>query len=395
MQGKAGSSTRVVFAAGPGNVIQAHRHWRAGVADPSQMSSTFSGEFADFWRDGGVQAYLIAAWSPPQRLVDGEFVIEHRPKQSARGVRYHLEEIRYGLGMLASAIAFRADYFILQSGMTHFFILPLFSLFSIKVIPVLHNTLWPAGYPPRSLVQRLILRADAVFFRIFADAIICVSSECYRQIVAVTGGRSNRVFTMLPQFDRELFGLTPAPPHSLPLRLLYAGRVVRTKGVFDLLEIVEAVERRRPGVVKLRICGDGPDLPELRRKCEELQLSNLVEVEGRVEPAALRKLLIESHAAIVPTRSDFAEGLAMSAIEPILLGRPIITNPVVPALESVREAAVVAKTNDVGSYVDGILELVQSPAMYDRLVSATATIREQFFDPERSFRNSLKRAILD
>ncbi|WP_339037608.1 glycosyltransferase family 4 protein [Bradyrhizobium symbiodeficiens] len=342
-----------------------------------------------------MRAYLIAAWSPPQRLVDGDFVIEHRPKPGARGIRYHLGEIRYGLGMLASAIAFRADYFVIQSGMTHFFILPLFSLFSIKVIPVLHNTLWPAGYPPRSLVQRFILRADAIFFRLFADAILCVSSECYRQIVEVTGGRSNRVFTMLPQFDRELFGLTPAPPHSLPLRLLYAGRVVRSKGVFDLLEIVAAIERTRPSAVMLRICGDGPDLPELRQMCEDLQLSNLVEIEGRIEPVALRKLLIESHAAIIPTRSDFAEGLAMSAIEPILLGRPIITNPVVPALESLREAAIVAKTNDVASYVDGILALVESPAMYERLVSATATIREQFFDPERSFRTILKRAISD
>src|SRR4051794_15366306 len=79
---------RIFFAAGPGNVIQAHRYWRRGVADPGQMSSTFSGEFEAFCQQRGLDAYLIAAWAPRDRIVDGQFTIEHRPKASASGIGY-------------------------------------------------------------------------------------------------------------------------------------------------------------------------------------------------------------------------------------------------------------------------------------------------------------------
>ncbi len=184
-----------------------------------------------------------------------------------------------------------------------------------------------------------------------------------------------------------------APPHSLPFRLLFAGRVAREKGVFDLLEIVKEVERKRPGAVRLTICGQSPDLDGLRLKRDELKLTELIDIRGRVEPVQLRQLLIESHAAIVPTRSGFEEGLAMTAIEPVLLGRPIITNPVVPALESLRGAALVARTDDVASYVDEVLALVESPEIYQRLVSACEVLREQFFDPDSSFRATLGKVI--
>jgi len=383
---------RIVFAAGPGNVIESHRHWRRGNRDPSLMCETFSAEFEAFCEDRGLDAYLIAPFSPPDLLVEGRFKIEHRPKSGASGIFHHVKEIRFGLGLLVSAIRFRADYFVLQSGATHYFVLPLFALFSIKVIPVLHNTLWPAGFRPRSLVKKLILWADSIFFRSFADSIICVSSECCRQISEVTG-RADRIWIMQPRFHRGLFDLTPAPNHCLPFRLMYAGRITRSKGVFDLLQIVKEIDRRRPGAVQLTICGTGPDFEELQRESEKLQLADLVGIKGRVEPEHLRQLLIESHAAIIPTRSDFAEGLAMSAIEPVLLGRPIITSAVVPALESLQDAAIIARTDDVSSYVDGVFTIVESPETYRRLVGACAVLREQFFGPGKSFQDVLGKVI--
>ena len=75
------------------------------------------------------------------------------------------------------------------------------------------------------------------------------------------------------------------------------------------------------------------------------------------------------HASIVPTRSDFAEGLAMTAAEAILAGRPLITNPVVPALEVLRPACVAAKTNDVDSHHQAVLKLATDAELYDATLS--------------------------
>lgn len=387
------ASPRILFAAGPGNVIGAHKYWRLGMDDPGQMSVTFSSEFEQFCEESDLRAYLISSGGPPAKLSDGRFVIEHRPKKMARGIRFHLVEISYGLGLLISALRFRADFAVIQSGTTHFFLLSLFSLFSIKVIPVLHNTLWPAGFPPRSIVRKIILFADAIFFRWFSHYIICVSPECSRQVQEVARCQPSKIILMKPQFDRNLFSLRPPLPHVLPLKILFAGRITREKGVFDLLEIITLLERRRPGAARLTVCGDGPDLEELRARCKQLHLLHLVDIRGRVEPNSLRDLLQESHAAIVPTRSGFEEGLAMTAVEPILLGRPIIASPVVPALEMLRDASVLAETDNVNSFVEGIWTLVEQPAHYRKLVDACTVLREQFFDPDNSFRSALRLAI--
>lgn len=357
------------------------------------MSITFSSEFERFCRDKGSPAYLVSSGSPARTISDGAFVIEHRPKKAARGIWYHLGEIRYGLGLLATAVKFRADYAVIQSGSTHHFVLSLFRLFSIKVIPVLHNTLWPAGFRPGSFVQRVIGKLDAAFFRWFATSTIGVSPECTRQIDEVTNRRHGPIFEMRPQFDREAFPLQPPPPNSVPFRLVYAGRITRDKGVFDLLEIMRQVEQKIPGAVTLRICGDGHELGPLLSKCAQLHLDNIVEIKGRVEPNILRQILLESHAAIVPTRSEFAEGMAMTAIEPVLLGRPVITSPVVPALEVLRGACLSAVTDDTSSYAAAIISLVQSRDLYDRLVSSCSSLREVFFDRDQSFHAALTKAI--
>ena len=58
----------------------------------------------------------------------------------------------------------------------------------------------------------------------------------------------------------------------------------------------------------------------------------------------------------------------MTAAEAILVGRPVITNSVVPALEVLRPACVEARTNDVDSYVAAILKLSrQSVALWSPL----------------------------
>ena len=42
---------KILYAEGPGDIIQAYRFWMNRKDDPSQMSLTFSGEFADFCRE--------------------------------------------------------------------------------------------------------------------------------------------------------------------------------------------------------------------------------------------------------------------------------------------------------------------------------------------------------
>ncbi|MBT1515627.1 glycosyltransferase family 4 protein [Bradyrhizobium sp. SRL28] len=357
------------------------------------MSVAFSSEFESLCVELGASAHIVSSAGPPDLLKDGQFVIEHRPKRPSSGLSYHLSEIIYGLSLLRTARRFGADYAVLQSGTTHYFVMSTFRLFGIKVIPVLHNTLWPKGYPPTSLLQRVLLRLDSLFFKWLATATLGVSPACLQQVEELAGGKSSRLYPFTIQFQPGLYQSAQPASFYRPFRLLFAGRIAANKGVFDLLHVMQKVDAKLPGGVTLDICGSGSDLDELKAQCTNLGVDNIVTIHGWTEPEQLRSYIRSSHASIVPTRSGFAEGMAMTVIEPVLLGRPVITSPVVPALEVLRPACLEARTDDIESYANEIVTLAESPLLYQQLTAACGSLRQQFFDRSRSFQAALHAAI--
>jgi glycogen synthase len=389
---------RIFYAAGPGDIITAHGHWKRGQHDPSEVAITFSSQIQDFCRARGASAWFVSYHARREIVRDGDFVLEHRPRPSLSergGLLHHLGQLAYGFGLWRTARGFRADVAILDSGSTHPFWSTLFALSGIELVPVLHNTLWPHGFPPRRLVPRLVLWLDSFFWRFVPRATLCVSPECARQVETLTRGRSRPLLAVRAQFRGEYFAaIPPPPPHSQrPFRILFMGRVVRSKGVFDLLEMAERLEAERPGEVHFEVCGTGPDFEELARRRREKRLEHAVTLHGWTSLEALRDVYARCHAAIVPTRSSFIEGLAMTAAEAVLAGRPLITSPVVPALEVLRPACVEAVTDDVGSYVAGILRLLDDAALHARLCAACPKAAAPFTDRSLGIAAVLERVL--
>jgi glycogen synthase len=388
---------RVFYAAGPGNIIQAHKHWSKGQHDPSEVSITFSSQFEEFCKDIGAQAYIVSYQNEVSIYRDGPFTLEHRPKpmRSTSGMAYHLAEIWYGLGLLATALKFKATVAVIDSGSSHYFILGFFPLFGIKTITVLHNTLWPSGFPPTRFLPRVIARLDSLFFRWASAVTIGVSPECVRQVEDLTKRRHKLIYQIRAQFRPEYFETIPPPPSqsTKPFRIMYIGRIIRIKGVFDILEMAQKIESQLPGRVRWEVCGRGPDLDELRRRQAQMNLAEVVTLRGWTPLSDLQDVYARSHVSIVPTRSNYSEGLAMTAAEAILAGRPVITNPVVPALEVLRPACIEARTNNVDSYVAAILELIDNPSRYGTLCDACPALRTQFYDQQQGLTAILKKAV--
>jgi glycogen synthase len=390
---------KILYATGPGDIIEAYSHWKKDKDDPTQMSLTYSGQFQDLSLEIDATAYLISPYSDRRFLRDGRFTLEHRPKllSGKGGLQHHLAEILYGLSLLGTALRFRADLAVISSGATHNFALAFFPMFGIRVINVLHNTLWPKGHPPTDLKQRLICWLDGLFFRWMSAACIGISLECTRQVAELSGSNSPHLYLMYPQFRREYFlGIAPTPPlNQRPFTIVFAGRVERNKGVFDILEMAQRLDQMLPGQLRWDICGSGSDLDELRQQHEAMQLQAIVSVHGWTSPADLRAIQGRSHLSIVPTRSDFAEGIAKTAIEAVLAGRPVLTSSVTPALDVLRSAAIEARTDDVESYVDAIQLLIGDEDRYRKLIEACRKLQDPFYDGEKGFKNVLKQSIFE
>jgi len=390
-------SFRVFHTAGLGRIIEAHEYWKRKEHFPSEVTITFSSQFEQFCQDIGAEAYIVGYNSKKGIVRDGPITVEQRPKPlpGARGALYHIGEILYGLGLLATALRFRANLAVIDSGTTHYFVTTLFRLMGIRVVPVLHNTIWPHGFPPTRLIPRLICWLDAWFYRHVATAVIGVSPECVRQVEQLTPGRHPPLYQIRAQFMPEYFAQIPPPPpyDQRPFQMMFLGRVNRDKGVFDILQMAQKVEAREPGRVCWEICGSGSDLEELKRRRGEMGLESIVKIRGWTPLSDLIDVYARSHAAIVPTRSSFIAGLEMTAAEAILAGRPLITNPVVPALEVLRPACVEARTDDVDSHVEAVMKLISDREYYEALRRACPEMAKPFYDREQGLTAVLKRVV--
>ena len=82
----------------------------------------------------------------------------------------------------------------------------------------------------------------------------------------------------------------------------------------------------------------------------------------------------------------------MVVAEAILLLRPVITNPVVPAAEVLQAAVVAVDTDDISGYVRAIERLRCEKDEYARLVQGARDLRATILDDSRSFLHELIRS---
>jgi len=399
---------RILYAAGPGNVIGTFRHWRRGQDDPSQVAITYSGQFYDVCQQLGAQAVVVASNENPGYVRDGQFEITHRPVPFAHGPGplYHLAQIVYNLRLVETAIRRRVDVAVVCGG-THWFVLQLLDLAGISVVPTLHCVLWHRFQKRRSFIQRTLRKLNALFFARNCAAMLSVSDDVSRQVrelISQAAGdpeaparpvRSAPIMPFTPIYRPGAFDMIPPPPESRrPFTVMFAGRVERNKGVFDLLEIARRLDAAGRTNIEFDLCGDGSVLRELRRAAQKAGLSERFRCHGHCDRRTMFDMYGRAHVVIAPTTTDFIEGFNKVVVEGVLAGRPVITSSVCPSLGQVRDAVIEVPPDNVDAYTDAILALCDDPALYAAKREGCAASRARFYDARYSWASGL-RSILE
>lgn len=110
-----------------------------------------------------------------------------------------------------------------------------------------------------------------------------------------------------------------------PLRLVFVGRLIEAKGLFEVVDALQAV--REQGVpVSLQIAGSGPDEARLRARVDQLALTALVEFVGPVFGEAKDRLWRQADVLVFPTWHR--EGMPYALLEAMAAGVVPITCPV-------------------------------------------------------------------
>jgi glycosyltransferase involved in cell wall biosynthesis len=118
----------------------------------------------------------------------------------------------------------------------------------------------------------------------------------------------------------------PRPADAGPREgVLYVGRLIRQKGVDDLLRAAVALDPPVP----LEIAGDGPERPRLERLARSLAVP--ARFHGFVDPTTRDRLYARAAVVCVPSRplaSGLSEGAPLVICEARAHGLPVVASAV-------------------------------------------------------------------
>lgn len=384
-----------IYAASPADVAGTLRAWARGERDPMEISETYSGQFFDEVARLGWRGRVITHSGDHERVEARGILVERRASRAAgrRGWRYRLGRLADEAGVLFTVLRERADVVVLAFPL-HWWVFAPARWTGTRVIASVHNTFWIGEAPRRgSFVERLSRGLDGWFFRRCVDESLCISGVIAGQIERMAGRLRGPVRVCLPRFDVADFDGLPAATQGPPLRVLFAGRVIRAKGCMLMLDAAERIERERPGEVEWDVAGDGADAEALRAQARARGLEAVFRLHGHVDRQTLRGFLSRASVVCAPTTSAFNEGLHKGVLEAALAGRPCVTTSVVPGGALVGEAATVVPADDAAALASAVLALRDDASLFASRVAGARAFRAWYAAADHTWGVALLRAM--
>ena len=169
---------------------------------------------------------------------------------------------------------------------------------------------------------------------------------------------------------------------SVPLKLLFSSRMIREKGVLDIIEAAEILRARYENRLCFELCGlieTGPSAiakEELERRCD----GKYIRYMGQRND--IKDLLKESAVVLLP--SYYREGIPKSLIEATATGRPIITTNSVGCRETVIDGVngylIPVKSPKI--LAEKIVHLVEAPDLRKKMGYESRKLAETRFSIE-------------
>jgi glycosyltransferase involved in cell wall biosynthesis len=198
-----------------------------------------------------------------------------------------------------------------------------------------------------------------------ADLVLALSDVWKQRLARMAPGAEIRVLrNSVATDDFAPLAATRADVPEDGGALLFLGALNRGKGVYDLIDAMEAVVRDRPGVV-LELGGD-QDVAEVERLVTEKGLSDNVRTLGWVRGREKLDAFARAHAYVLPS---YCEGLPISLLEAMSAGLPVVTTPVGGIPEVVKHGVngLMITPGDVRGLADSILTLLGDGALRETM----------------------------
>jgi glycosyltransferase involved in cell wall biosynthesis len=163
--------------------------------------------------------------------------------------------------------------------------------------------------------------------------------------------------------------------------LLCPSRITKGKGIFTLIKAV-----RKLPEIKLKIVGDGPLLPAVKKYIKTKQIKN-IEILGYVEQEKVFELIKGSRMVVIA--SQMYENYPMAVIEAMALGKPVIGSSIggIPELVIPNKTGTLFKPGSIKDLRQEIKQLWPDTDLISKLGQQARKHIEQNNSSEQALQN--------
>jgi glycosyltransferase involved in cell wall biosynthesis len=240
------------------------------------------------------------------------------------------------------------------------------------------------GSDVRMLDRSAIARRLARFTLTRAAAVTTVSAFLASDLATAIPAAASRIQPLYLPLDLDHFATGAGAEKAQPPRVLYAGNLVGSKGVQDLIEAVGILSAR--GIpVQLRILGEGPMRPALERLAADRGLSAIVTFHDFRPQHEMPAEYGASTITVLPTRGR-EEGLGLTLAEALVAGSAVVGTRAGGIPEVVRdgETGLLANAGSPSDLAEKIARLLADGDLRTRLTMSGRARVHAMFDQEQA-----------
>jgi glycosyltransferase involved in cell wall biosynthesis len=239
---------------------------------------------------------------------------------------------------------------------------------------------------------RVAFKAASALLLRLCDAALVLSCEEQRQWLAFHP--RGKVYVVSNPFVSSDGAITATArrdlgvPEGVPL-LLFVGRVMEAKGVFELIEALPRVLADAP--CHLLMAGEGPEMEAFRARAAAVGITEHLTMAGYLEGPALRAAYGCSDVFVLPS---WTEGFPFSMLEAMDAGLPVVTTRIRGMADHIEDGVhgFLTAPRDSSALAEALRRLVTDAGLRRRMGEANrAKVRE--FAPDRVARQYLE--VLD
>lgn len=321
----------------------------------------------NIYRDAGLFDKWPIIFLPTHSHIDDSKWIKFRSALSALG-KFIMLLAHRNIDLVHVHVASRASFW-----RKSFFILLTF-FFRLPIIIHIHSGAFRHFYEEEcGILAKKYIR----FVCNRAARIIVPSTAIFNDIIKITSNVP--VVIIYNPVTLEINNCGPAHKERGRM-ILFLGRMVKEKGIFDLLDALSLL-RKRFSDVKL-VCGGEGNLTSVMSYASKLGLLDAVEVLGWVNDKEKDDLLNKTAVFALPS---YFESFGIANLEAMFAGVPVVSSRVGGVVDVIEDGVqgYLVSPGDIKSMSERIGELLDDPGLRDSMGEAGRNKVERCFTAER------------